>query len=97
MNMIKLRSLVFAAFLALPFATSFAEVDIISKLGSSASAGSGATALSGRRIYLDSGLLGLGRLLQRLLLGSRRLGPSAESGSALDPVLVGLEKRRVRV
>ena len=53
----KLRSLVFAAFLALPLA-SFAQVEFSVSMRSSGSAGVRATALSGRRLYLDSGLLG---------------------------------------
>ena len=91
MNIMKLRSLIFAAISRIAFRDVIRASRILSRLGSSASAGSGATGLSSRRIYLDSGLLGLGRLLLRLLLGPGRLGPSAEGRSTLDPGMVGLE------
>ena len=66
-------------------------------IGQCCSAGSArirATSLPGRRIYLDSGLLGV---RQRLLLGPWCVGATAQSGSALDTAVVGLEQRRLRL
>jgi hypothetical protein len=89
--MMKLRSLFLAAFvfLALPFASSFAQVGISINIAPAGSAGIRAAALSRRRLHLDSRLLGLGR--RQLLLGTRRVGTSAGNRFALDSSVVGLE------
>jgi len=50
-----------------------------------------AAALSRRRLYLDTWLLGLRP--RRLLLGARNLGPAAGSGLPVDPRLLGLGRR----
>src|SRR4029077_1081202 len=47
-----------------------------------------AASLPGRGLYLDAGLLGLGR--ERLLLGAGHVGYSSGSWFSLDPGLLGL-------
>ena len=91
--MTKLRSLVFAAFLALPLA-SFAEVDF------SVNIAPPVLPVVEQPPCPVAGYIwnpGYWAVRERLLLGPRRLGPSAISGSALDTAVVGLEKRRLRV
>src|ERR1700734_1389919 len=51
------------------------------------------TALPRRRLFVDSGLLVLGR--RRVLLGSRDLGAAAASRRALDSRLLGVRRWRV--
>ena len=93
----KLRSFLFAAFLfiALPLASSFAQVGRIGQYCAATSGGRSATARSSWRLHLESRLLGLWK--RGLLLGSRRLGRSARSRSTLDSAVVGLEQRDLRL
>ena len=44
--------------------------------------------LSGSQLYLDTGLLGVGR--RRLLLGARHVGGCPSGGTAVDSGLLGL-------
>src|ERR1700747_3070372 len=56
--------------------------------GAAGDPGVHATYLSGPQLYLDAGLLGLGR--GRLLLGARHMGDCPSCGSAVDSGLLGL-------
>src|SRR6266478_4356624 len=59
-------------------------------------AGVRAADLSGRRIRLDAGILGVGRRRRRLLLGAGNLDIGTASGISVDAGLLGLGWRRLR-
>src|SRR5262245_35769973 len=62
-------------------------------LRSSRSSGLRTAAVSRRRLHLDSGLLGLGWRIWRLLLGSRHMGASSGTRFLLDSRLLGLGRQ----
>src|SRR6267154_6710674 len=62
---------------------------------SSGVAGLRATDLSGRRLHLDAGILGMGRRRSGLLLGAGDLGASPASWISVDSGILGLGRRGV--
>ena len=93
MTMTKLRSLVFAAFFALPLA-SFAQVEF------SASIAPPVMPVYEQPICPVEGYIwtpGYWAVRERLLLGPGCVGATAQSRTALDTAVVGLEQRRLRI